>query len=311
MLWTAQDERSALTVAYTRVSCIVMGVLLLALLAILINPAIASEQAGACHPADSKLYLQPAISGEQLHSSCVTGCPAGSPQGRKLAWACRVHSRHAGMRLPNGYNACFSAARVACMLQVVGSLRSALVDLDKLNRLVWEEVMHTCNQEALRATVSQRSLNRTAMREASARSLMAGGGALPGEPSRAAAAGHGNAQNGLSHAVGDGSSSGGDAASKCMQNGGAGEGQARLLRQQVAEEEARTAADAEQAEQDEARLASQGEAGESGRGGAGGRGEWRLELGALCGYKGSATVEAAEAHADSAEEQVQNSFTSP
>ena len=283
VLWSAEDKNSALTVAYTRISCIVLGVLLLALLSVLINPAIASEQ--AC-PAALLAACSP-----ELSSPAV-----GRTSEKHLPY---VEMKRAGMgsssmrcAAAEWGEACSSAAR---MLQVVGSLRSALVDLDKLNRLVWEEVMHTCSQEALRATVSQRSLNRAAMREASARSLMADGSA-PQEPSSAAA----STPNGLSSTE-QGGSSAGDVASKGVPNG-AGGAQAGLLRQAAAEEEARAAADAELAAQDEARLASHGEAGGSGRAKPGKSGEWCLELGALCGHR-PATASAVAPEV-SAEEQV-------
>lgn len=49
VLWSAQQgQEPALAVAYSRISMIVLAVLIMALLGILINPAIASEQ--ACMP---------------------------------------------------------------------------------------------------------------------------------------------------------------------------------------------------------------------------------------------------------------------
>ena len=52
VLWTPMDRESALVVAVTRMSCIVLAVLLMAALAICIYPAIASEQVhGVASPA--------------------------------------------------------------------------------------------------------------------------------------------------------------------------------------------------------------------------------------------------------------------
>jgi hypothetical protein len=44
VLWTAENDGQAVIVAGTRVTCIVLAVLLMALLAMLIYPQIASEQ---------------------------------------------------------------------------------------------------------------------------------------------------------------------------------------------------------------------------------------------------------------------------
>ena len=185
---------------------------------------------------------------------------------------------------------------------MVGSLREALQDLERLNRFVWDEVIAVCSEESLRKTVSQRSLSSLALRQASAASMaadvaasLAAEAANP-EPQRqpgnraspaVGTGGHeqpqlgghakeqcGIAPNGLGTAQVNVAGEGGPAAGMC--DGRAG------VSQQAAPGSLHAAAKTpEVGKQDVGRAASHAQTGVSGQK-AGSRGEWCLELGAWC-----------------------------
>ena len=57
VLWTPESEEQAVLVAASRISCIVLSVLIMALLAMLIYPQIASEQVAQFFPSLPLLIL--------------------------------------------------------------------------------------------------------------------------------------------------------------------------------------------------------------------------------------------------------------
>ena len=89
--------------------------------------------------------------------------------------------------------------------QVVASLRSALEGLAKFNGMVWSEVTDACGSEAVRSTVSMRTLNRQALAQAKAMNAAAastgGAGAAEQQESAVAEAKAASAADGVDSAT--------------------------------------------------------------------------------------------------------------
>lgn len=69
VLWTPQSDGQALYIAYTRVSCIILAVLIMGLLSMLIYPQVASEQVHLLFPIRCSLSVIGETQGIQLVSA--------------------------------------------------------------------------------------------------------------------------------------------------------------------------------------------------------------------------------------------------
>lgn len=176
VLWTPQSDAQALTVAASRVTCIMLSVLLLGLLSVLIYPQAASEQVGPmnafrkclwcrCDRTHHALFhvhpthmMKEPMAGTPLQ--CLKFVKGGTPRSccRRSIFLGTNVLRRVLRKTVQSSAACAGDIKALCV-QVLGSLHRAMESTALLNRIVWEEVISKCREESFRISQSFRLAN--------------------------------------------------------------------------------------------------------------------------------------------------------